>query len=80
MNVKRGRVLRGFKSIVYGALALGLAACSMPKLPSLGGPLSNLRRWTAMLLIARGRVCSLREPISNRRCSLQTMMLNAKPS
>ena len=26
------------------------------------------------------RVCSQREPISNRRCSLQTLMLNAKPS
>ena len=38
MKVKRGRVLRGYKSIVCGALALGLASCSMPKLPSLGGP------------------------------------------
>ena len=26
MNLKRGRVLRGYKSIVCGALALGLAA------------------------------------------------------
>ena len=38
MNLKRGRVLRGYTSIVCAALALGLAACSMPKLPSLGGP------------------------------------------
>jgi hypothetical protein len=39
MKVKQGRVLRGYKSIMCGALALGLAACSMPvKLPSLGGP------------------------------------------
>ncbi len=38
MKVKRGRVLRGHKSIVCGALALGMAACSMPKLPTLGGP------------------------------------------
>ena len=38
MKVKRGRVLRGYKSIVCGALALGLVSCSMPKLPSLGGP------------------------------------------
>jgi hypothetical protein len=37
-NWKRGQVLRGYKSIVCGAIALGLAACSMPKLPSLGGP------------------------------------------
>ena len=27
-----------YKSIVCGALALGMAGCSMPKLPSLGGP------------------------------------------
>ncbi len=38
MKVKRGRVLRGYKNIVCGALALGMAGCSMPKLPSLGGP------------------------------------------
>jgi len=39
MKVKRGRVLRGYKSIVCGAFALGLAACSTSvKLPSLGGP------------------------------------------
>ena len=38
MKVKRGRVLRGYESIVCGALALGLGSCSMPKLPSLGGP------------------------------------------
>jgi len=39
MKVKRGRVLRGYKSVVCGALALGLAACSTSvKLPSLGGP------------------------------------------
>ncbi len=30
--------MRGYKSIVCGALALGMAACSMPKLPTLGGP------------------------------------------
>ena len=39
MNLKRGQVLRAYKSIVCGALALGLAACSTSvKLPSLGGP------------------------------------------
>jgi hypothetical protein len=38
MNLKRGQVLRGYKSIACAALALGLPACSMPKLPSLGGP------------------------------------------
>ena len=39
MNLKRGQVLRGHKSIVCGAIALGLAACSTSvKLPSLGGP------------------------------------------
>ena len=38
MNLKRGQVLRGYKGIVCGTLALGLASCSMPKLPSLGGP------------------------------------------
>jgi hypothetical protein len=39
MKVKRGGVLRGYKSIVCGPLALGLAACSASvKLPSLGGP------------------------------------------
>jgi len=39
MNLKRGQVLRGYESIVCGALALGLAACSTSvKLPSLGGP------------------------------------------
>ena len=53
MNLKRGQVLRGYKGIVCGTLALGLASCSMPKLPSLGGPpRSSLRRWTAPLLIA----------------------------
>ena len=37
--MKRGRVLRRYKSIVCGALALGLAGCSSSvKLPSLGGP------------------------------------------
>ncbi len=30
--------MRGYKSIVCAALALGLGSCSMPKLPSLGGP------------------------------------------
>ncbi len=30
--------MRGYSSIVCGALALGMASCSMPKLPSLGGP------------------------------------------
>jgi hypothetical protein len=38
MNLKRGQVLRGYKGIVCGTLALGLASCSMSKLPSLGGP------------------------------------------
>ena len=39
MKVKRGRVLRGHKSIVCGALALGMAGCSSSvQLPSLGGP------------------------------------------
>ncbi len=39
MKVKRERVLRGCKSIVCGALALGMAGCSSSvKLPSLGGP------------------------------------------
>ncbi len=38
MKVKRGQVLRGYKSIACGALALGMASCSMPKLPMLGGP------------------------------------------
>jgi len=39
MKVKRGRVLRGYKSIVCAALALGLAGCSSSvKLPTLGGP------------------------------------------
>ena len=39
MKVKRGRVLRGHKSIVCGALALGMAGCSSSvKLPTLGGP------------------------------------------
>ncbi|HUJ38795.1 MAG TPA: hypothetical protein VLW88_14095 [Hyphomicrobium sp.] len=39
MKVKRGRVLRGYKSIVCGALALGMAGCSSSvKLPMLGGP------------------------------------------
>ncbi len=37
----RGRVLRGYESIVCGALALGMAGCSMPKLPSLGGPATD---------------------------------------
>ena len=41
---------------------------------------TSLRRWTAPLSTLRGRVCSLREPISNRRCSLQTLMVYAKPS
>ncbi len=37
--MKRGRVLRGYKSIVCGALALGVAGCSSSvKLSSLGGP------------------------------------------
>ncbi len=39
MKVKRGRVLSGYKSIMCGALALGMAGCSSSvKLPSLGGP------------------------------------------
>jgi len=39
MKVKRGRVLRGYRSIVCGALALGRAGCSSSvKLPTLGGP------------------------------------------
>ncbi len=39
MKVKRGRVLRGYKSIVCGALALGMAGCSSSvKLQTLGGP------------------------------------------
>ena len=39
MKVKRGQVLRGYKSIVCGALALGMAGCSSSvKLPALGGP------------------------------------------
>ena len=39
MKVKRGRVLRGHKGIVCGALALGMAGCSSSvKLPTLGGP------------------------------------------
>ncbi len=39
MKVKRGRVLRGCKNIMWGALALGMAGCSSSvKLPSLGGP------------------------------------------
>jgi hypothetical protein len=39
MKVKRGRVLRGYKSIVCRALALGMAGCSSSvKLPTLGGP------------------------------------------
>ena len=37
--MKRGRVLRGYKSVVCGALALGMAGCSSSvKLPTLGGP------------------------------------------
>ncbi len=39
MKVKRGRVLRGYSSIVCGALALGMVGCSSSvKLPTLGGP------------------------------------------
>ncbi len=39
MKVKRGRVLRGYRSIACGALALGFAGCSSSvKLPTLGGP------------------------------------------
>ena len=39
MKLKRGRVLRGYESIVCGALALGMAGCSSSvKLPTLGGP------------------------------------------
>jgi len=39
MKVKRGRVLRGYESIVCGALALGMAGCSSSvKPPTLGGP------------------------------------------
>ncbi len=30
--------MRGCKNVVCGALVLGLAGCSMPKLPALGGP------------------------------------------
>ena len=43
MKVKRGRVLRGCKTIVCGALALGMAGCSSSvKLPTLGGPAPDL--------------------------------------
>ncbi len=39
MKVKRGRVLRGCKNIMCGALALGMAGCSSSvQSPSLGGP------------------------------------------
>ena len=39
MKVKGGQVLRGYKNIVGGALALGMAGCSSSvKLPTLGGP------------------------------------------
>ncbi len=30
--------MREYSSIVCGALTLGMASCSMPKLPTLGGP------------------------------------------
>ena len=39
MKLRRGRVLRGCKNIMCGALALGMAGCSSSvKLPTLGGP------------------------------------------
>ncbi len=39
MKVKRGWVLREYRSIVCGALALGMAGCSSSvKLQTLGGP------------------------------------------
>ena len=38
MDLKRGQVLKGCTDLAGAVLALGLAACSMPKLPSLGGP------------------------------------------
>ena len=42
MKVKRGRVLRGYRSIACGALALGFAGCSSSvKLPTLGGPVPD---------------------------------------
>ena len=55
-------MLRGYKSIVCGALALGLAACSTSvKLPWLGGPTPDQpRSWTALLSTLRTCVCSLR--------------------
>ena len=37
-------MLRGYKSIACRALALGMAACSMPKLPTLGGPAPEQRQ------------------------------------
>ena len=73
-------MLRGYKSIVCGALALGLASCSMPKLPSLGGPPEQPQEMDCDTLNReRTRLVAERADL-NRRCSLQTLMLNAKPS
>jgi hypothetical protein len=65
MNLKRGQVLRGYKSIVCAALALGLPACSMPKLPSLGGPPEQPQELDCAALDAeRARLLAEREDLN----------------
>ena len=80
MNLKRGQVLKGYKSIVCGALALGLAACSMPvKMPALGGPPDRPQDVSCELSMPRECACSLSETISTSRSSLQGLTLSEKP-
>ncbi len=66
MEVKRGQVLRGYKSIVCRALAPGLGSCSMPKLPTLGGPAPDQPPETdcAALDAERARLLAEREDLT----------------
>ncbi len=81
MKVKRGWVLRGYKSIVCGALALGMAGCSSSvKLPSLGGPTTDQPQDISCegLNAERARLLAARDDLKSPLLSSNATELNGK--
>ena len=70
MKVKRGRVLTGCKSIMCGALALGMAGCSSSvKLPTLVGAPEQRQEMSCESLNAERATAAERDDISRPQLS-----------
>ena len=76
MKAKRGQVLRGYKSIVRGAIALGMAGCSSSvQLPSLGGPAPDQPQDISCesLSAERARLLAERDDLNDREAIYQRL-------